>query len=209
MKSVVKTAVWIGALELVLSGCQGGSNSWLGFGKSKDVKDQNNTHEQQTSDESKAVMASEGKAPVTVDLIGEKGSPVGKAVLTQLPEGVQVKVEAANLSEGKHGIHFHENGKCAAPDFQSAGAHLNPDGKKHGFENPLGPHAGDLPNLEAGADGTAKAEFVTKLVTLEKGKPNSLLKPAGTALVIHEKADDNKTDPAGDSGARIACGVIQ
>jgi superoxide dismutase, Cu-Zn family len=102
----------------------------------------------------------------------------------------------------------HTVGKCDPPDFASAGGHLNPDMKKHGKENPDGPHAGDLNNLEVGADGTAKASFVDSKVTLGDG-PNSLFHDGGTALVIHEKADDYKTDPSGNSGPRIACGPIQ
>jgi Cu-Zn family superoxide dismutase len=99
-------------------------------------------------------------------------------------------------------------GKCDPPDFKSAGPHFNPDNKKHGSKNPDGPHAGDLPNFDVGPDGTAKVSVVAPNVTLGDG-PNSLFHPEGTALVIHEKADDYMTDPAGNAGARIACGVVQ
>lgn len=146
---------------------------------------------------------------VSIDIINAAGSKTGTARLTPLIHGVQINVEVANLTPGTHGIHFHETGKCEAPKFTTAGSHLNPGGKQHGFNNVNGYHAGDLPNLIIAADGTGKAEFFDPLVTLEKGKPNSLLKEGGTALVIHDKADDMKTDPAGNSGDRIACGVIR
>jgi Cu-Zn family superoxide dismutase len=144
-----------------------------------------------------------------IDIVNSKGIKAGTAALTQTADGVKIVVEAAGMPPGKHGIHFHEKAVCEAPDFKSAGEHLNPEGKQHGFENPKGPHAGDLPNLEIGSDGKGRAEFVSKMVTLEKDKANSLVKPGGTSLVIHEKMDDYKTDPTGNSGARIACGAIQ
>ena len=104
------------------------------------------------------------------------------------------------LAPGPHGIHIHSVGVCTPPDFASAGGHLNPTKKEHGLENPKGPHAGDLQNLEVGADGSAKKTLETDLVTL-----SSL---GNASLVIHEKRDDEKTNPAGDSGKRVACGMI-
>lgn len=144
-----------------------------------------------------------------VELIGKSGAKVGQAELTQMSRGVHIKVEAFNLVPGKHGFHIHESGKCEPPDFMSAGSHFNPMNKQHGFDNPNGPHAGDLPNLFVGTDGTVKAEMVAKHVTLAEGHPNSLIRPGGTSLVIHENPDDYKTDPAGNSGGRVACGRIQ
>jgi Cu-Zn family superoxide dismutase len=144
-----------------------------------------------------------------IDIMDSKGAKAGTAVLSQAAEGVKLQVEVSGLPPGKHGIHIHQIGVCTAPDFKTAGEHFNPEGKKHGFENPEGYHAGDLPNLEIGSDGKGKAEFIDKKVTLQKDKANSLVKPGGTSLVIHETADDYKTDPAGASGGRIACGVIQ
>lgn len=159
-------------------------------------------------------MAAEDKSAMsaiekTIDIMNSKGSKVGMAKLTQTHEGVKFVVEVSGLTPGKHGIHVHETGVCQAPDFKTAGEHFNPTHKKHGFNNPEGPHAGDMPNLEVGSDGKGRMEYVDARVTLEKDKANSLLKPGGTALVIHEKEDDYKTDPAGNSGNRIACGVIQ
>lgn len=144
-----------------------------------------------------------------VELIGSNGESVGKAELTQMSKGVHIRVEAFNLVPGKHGFHIHESGKCDPPDFKTAGGHFNPMNKQHGFENPNGIHAGDLPNLFVGTDGTVKAEMVAKNVTLAEGQPNSLIRPGGTSLVIHAGADDYKSDPAGNSGGRVACGRIQ
>ncbi|NHN30649.1 superoxide dismutase family protein [Paenibacillus sp. S3N08] len=143
-----------------------------------------------------------------IDIVNGSGAKTGTATLSAVADGVKIQVEVMGLTPGKHGIHIHQNGVCTGPDFTSAGAHLNPTGKQHGFENPQGPHIGDLMNLEVGTDGTGKAELLNKMVTLSKDKANSLLKAGGTSLIIHEAADDYKTDPAGNSGARIACGAI-
>ena len=146
---------------------------------------------------------------VLVDLKDAEGKTTGTAELEETKEGVQVHVKAEGLPAGNHGFHFHETGVCEAPDFKSAGGHFNPDDKKHGLEMDGGPHAGDMPNLEVGEDGTVDDEFTAKNVTLELNEPNSLLKDTGTALVIHSGQDDGKTQPSGDSGERIACGVIK
>ncbi|WP_188995783.1 superoxide dismutase family protein [Paenibacillus nasutitermitis] len=153
--------------------------------------------------------ASSKEDKVTVEIINSKGEAIGTALITPKDNGVLLHVEAKNLPPGIHGIHFHETGKCEAPDFASAGAHLNPTHKQHGFNNPKGFHDGDLLNIQVGPDGTVKADMESKNVTLAKNAANSLLKAGGTALVIHEKADDYVTDPSGNSGGRIACGAIQ
>lgn len=145
---------------------------------------------------------------VLVDLKDADGQTTGTAELSETKEGVKVHVKAEGLSPGKHGIHFHEKGVCEGPDFKSAGGHFNPTGKEHGLEMSGGPHAGDLPNLEVEEDGTVDDEFTTKLVTLEEGEKNSLLQDGGTALVIHDGEDDGESQPSGDSGDRVACGVI-
>lgn len=146
--------------------------------------------------------------PVQVTMKNAQGVTMGTAVLSPTAEGTRLSVEVSGLKPGAHGIHFHEFGKCEPPDFKTAGGHLNPMNKQHGLENPLGPHAGDLPNLQVGADGKGKMDIVSTRVRLGKGTPNALQKEGGTSLIIHEGPDDQKTDPSGNSGARLLCGVI-
>jgi superoxide dismutase, Cu-Zn family len=146
---------------------------------------------------------------LVVPLIDSKGKVIGQARLTPLKNGVAMRINVAGLMPGLHGIHFHEHGKCDPSEFTTAGAHLNPYEKEHGFANPKGPHIGDLPNLVVKNNGTAEMEFITKEVNMNKGDSNSLLKEGGTSIIIHEKEDDLKTDPTGNSGGRTACGVIK
>jgi superoxide dismutase, Cu-Zn family len=135
------------------------------------------------------------------------GKDVGTVELLQTPAGVLLKVSVKGLPAGEHAFHVHAVGKCEPP-FDSAGGHFNPGGKKHGLMAPEGHHAGDMPNLHVPQSGELVVEVVNTAVTLEPGKPNSLFGPNGTAIVIHAGVDDYKTDPAGNAGGRIACGVI-
>lgn len=159
----------------------------------------------------KAPQAAQGMAPsgltATAELVDAKGTKVGTVQLTEVADGVRIVLEASNLPPGVHGFHVHDSGKCEGPDFKSAGGHFNPDGKQHGLQNPKGPHAGDLPNLVVDEQGRAKADFVAPLLTLKPGK-YSLLEGDATSLMIHQNADDYLTDPAGNAGARLACGTI-
>lgn len=145
----------------------------------------------------------------TVNLMDNNGDSIGTAELIEEDEGVRVKLNAKDLPEGTHGLHFHEAGKCEAPDFESAGGHFNPTDTSHGVDHDEGPHAGDLPNLKVGENGKIDEEFLAEHVTLKGGEENSLLQEGGTALIIHAEADDGKTQPSGDSGNRIVCGVIE
>jgi Cu-Zn family superoxide dismutase len=143
----------------------------------------------------------------TADLKNPTGQVIGRADFWEENGGVRVFVQGTQLSPGLHGIHLHAVGKCDPPAFESAAAHFNPAAKQHGFGNPAGAHAGDLPNLPVGNDGTGTLHHLTTLVTLGSG-PNSVFDSDGTALVIHVSPDDYGTDPAGNAGARVACGVV-
>jgi Cu-Zn family superoxide dismutase len=132
-----------------------------------------------------------------------KGASLGQVTLTEAPHGILVKGSLANLPPGEHAIHIHETGKCEAP-FKTAGGHLNPDKKKHGILASEGQHEGDLPNLYVGADGKAQFDFFAHGLKLK-----DLQDADGAAVVVHATADDYKTDPAGNAGDRIACGIVQ
>ena len=141
-------------------------------------------------------------------LLDAQGKQVGTARITPAEGGVRIEAQVSDLPPGKHAFHIHATGKCEGPDFKSAGPHFNPTQRKHGHENPEGPHAGDLPDIDVGQDGKADVSVVAKGVSLSSGK-GSLFGESGTALVVHAKPDDGKTDPAGNAGDRIACGVIE
>ena len=145
-----------------------------------------------------------GKYRAQADLRTAGGTAVGTAVAEEIDGAIRVMVEVHGMAKGVHGTHVHTTGKCEGPDFASAGGHWNPLGKQHGKDNPLGPHAGDMPNLSVGDDGRDRTIF-----TLPGGTYEGLLDADGAALVVHAGPDDYKSDPSGNSGGRIACGVFQ
>jgi len=150
----------------------------------------------------------EEKKGEEVSLKNADGTVVATATLTPADGGVHVVLDVDGLPEGTHAFHVHEKGVCEPPDFESAGGHYNPTNMKHGKLNPEGPHAGDFDNIEVDKNGKAHVEFTTNQVTLEKGKENTLYTDEGTSLVIHADPDDYKSQPSGNAGERIACGVI-
>lgn len=153
-------------------------------------------------------MGATGDSETTARLIDRQGQEIGTVRLTDAGQGVQIAIEARGLPAGPRGIHFHQTGRCDTPAFESAGSHFAPMGNQHGLENPQGPHAGDMENLVVGNDGSVNTTLTNPRVTLRRGEPNSLLDDDGTALLIHADADDQRTDPSGNSGDRIACAVI-
>ena len=160
-----------------------------------------------------ATLALLGTAAVSaqmkhVDVKDVKGNSVGMAMISPAKGGgISIELTLKGLPPGEHGIHLHEVAKCEPPTYKSAGAHFNPAKKKHGLSNPDGPHAGDMPNFTVAANGTAQTTITNKNVTMDAGA-NSIYAGGGTALIIHEKADDGKTEPSGNAGNPIACGAI-
>lgn len=155
---------------------------------------------------SRSTNAPASEARATTTLLDGSGTKVGSATLTEMPSGVLISITVTGLGIGAHGAHLHAIGVCTAPTFASAGGHYDPRGRQHGFRNPDGHHAGDLPNVVSPpAGGHTVQYFVEDLKLTGRG---GLLDDDGAALVIHSSEDDYRTDPAGDSGARAACGVI-
>jgi len=142
-----------------------------------------------------------------IELYNISGDRVGSATFMEQPKSVNITLKVEGLTPGFHGIHIHEFPKCEPPNFQSAGNHLNPDGKKHGLMHPKGAHLGDLPNVEADNSGNVDIELELPNATLLDGK-ESILQNEGSSLIITEKEDDGMSQPAGDSGARIICGEL-
>jgi len=135
------------------------------------------------------------------------GKDVGTVQLVQTPHGVLLRMSLKGVASGEHAFHIHAVGKCEAP-FTSAGGHFNPASRKHGMEAADGAHAGDMPNLFIPANGELRIDVANHMITLAKGQPNSVFDADGSAIIIHAGPDDYKTDPAGNAGDRIVCGVI-
>ena len=145
----------------------------------------------------------------TAALKNAKGEDAGTVTFKQVKKGVQVKIQLKNLPVGEHAVHIHAKPLCEAPDFKTAGGHFNPETKQHGFENPMGHHDGDLPkNVMIGEGHVGEASFTLNYISLDPTAPNSIVANGGTSVVVHEKADDMKTDPTGNAGNRLACGVV-
>jgi Cu-Zn family superoxide dismutase len=153
-------------------------------------------------------LAATSAAKNSVELKDAQGKSVGSIILwDQGSDSIGYELNLHDLTPGEHGLHFHQVPKCEAPDFKSAGPHFNPENKKHGFDSPEGHHEGDLKNFTVNADGKASGRFEVKGITLGDGA-HSVLSNGSIAIVVHAKADDYKTDPSGNSGDRVACGVV-
>lgn len=150
------------------------------------------------------------KKTVKIKLETSHGQPAGTVTFSNVKNGVKMKISLENIPFGEHAVHIHEHAVCDAPDFHGAGGHFNPAGKHHGYNNPEGHHNGDLPrNVSVGEDHRGEATFVLHDISLDPSAPDSIFANGGTSVVVHEKADDMKSDPSGNAGNRIACGVVK
>lgn len=157
----------------------------------------------------RAEAKTDAQKEVIVPLMNAKNEQAGQAVLTETAQGVRIALDAEGLRPGIHAIHFHEIGVCTPPDFLSSGNDFNPYGKHHGLKNKGGPHAGDMPNVFADSHGRIHTVLFNPRVTLDEARENSLRDADGSALIIYEFGDDQQSDPSGDAGARILCGIIK
>ena len=149
------------------------------------------------------------KEKLVVPLKTSAGQDAGTVTFTQEKKDLKIKLELKNLPVGEHAVHIHQKPVCDAPDFKTAGGHFNPAQKQHGTMNPMGHHNGDLPeNVTIGEGHTGQATFKVDYLSLDSSSPNSILANSGTSIIVHEKPDDMKTDPTGNAGNRIACGIV-
>jgi len=188
-----KVAAALALVGLVATGCAAGAN----VGRSSATPNPDPYDDSPTAVIANAAMQDAG------------GKVVGLASFSETRLGVRVEIKVTGLPPGKHGTHLHEVGKCDAPDFASAGAHFNINDQRHGVPGAINAHAGELPNLEVGPDGKGTLLFYSPAISLNKAMSNGVTFGKGTALIIHASEDDQKTQPSGNSGARIACGVVK
>lgn len=197
------TLVLIVVVTLVISACGGNDN------EAPKNDNQTNDDEPTENNEESSPENDSTEDEVNVTLNDVDGSKVAEATLTAVDDGVKVTLTGEGFTEdGEHAFHVHEKGVCEPDDFESAGGHYNPMDKSHGKEDPDGSHAGDFDNIEADEDGKVDGEFVTDQISLDNEAESTVFTEEGTSLVIHADADDYKSQPAGDAGDRIACGVI-
>lgn len=198
-------------IATVLAACGGGEDNEneqnTHDGHETSNEGMNNEESSNSGDEAVETNATAEKE-VLVSLKNPDGDIVGTATLTERNNGVNIHLEGENLPPGTHGFHIHEVGKCEAPTFESAGEHYNPTNAKHGFDHPEGPHAGDMKNIEVAEDGTVSVDVIADMVTLDPNGENTLYTEEGTSLMIHSDPDDYISQPSGNAGDRIACGVI-
>lgn len=155
-----------------------------------------------------AIVSTIGPPVLNADLRAAEGRSLARAMVEQSGDSLRVRIEATGMSPGTYGAHVHTTGRCDAPAFASAGPHWNPTGQMHGKDNPKGMHKGDLPNLMVGADGRGSVEYTIPNAILSGMLPTKLVDEDGASVVIHARPDDYRTDPSGNSGDRIACGVL-
>lgn len=192
------------SLVLIISACGGNEND-----SSEDDAQEDVDTPIENNDDDSAEESDMNEDEITVVLNDPEGNEVAEAKLTAVDEGVKIHLKGGAFAEGtKHAFHVHEKGVCDPDDFESAGGHYNPMDKNHGKEDADGPHAGDFDNIETNADGELDVEIVTDQISLDEGAENTIFTEDGTSLVIHAEEDDYKSQPAGDAGDRIACGVI-
>jgi superoxide dismutase, Cu-Zn family len=191
------------ALAATAGGCQSDTTTVVETGNDTGMNEMLTANEVMPGNMADGRMAA-GAYRAVATLKTAEGSDVGMATVQQMGESLQATVEVHDMPQGMHGAHVHMTGACEAPDFTSAGGHWNPTGAQHGLENPQGAHAGDMPNLEVGANGSGTLTFMLPAGTYEQ-----LMDEDGAAFVVHAGPDDLKTDPSGDSGARVACGVFE
>ena len=154
-----------------------------------------------------AASAAQSPAPASASIRNRAGLEVAAATATQVGDSIRLTLEATRMPQGTYGAHIHSSGRCDAPEFAGAGPHWNPTGQQHGKNNPAGMHKGDLPNLLVGTDGRGTLEIIVP-GAMVAGGGMAMLDADGAAIVIHERPDDYRTDPSGNSGGRIACGVF-